>query len=54
MAKHELSALQLAWVLSQIELSDDPQPPGEVTLAELRSYLAELIARLTRSAFPKS
>lgn len=44
---------QLAWVLSQIHLGDDLRPPGEVVLAELRSYLAELIGRLTILAFPK-
>ena len=48
-----LTPAQLAWVLSQIQLGDDLRPPGEVALAELRSYLAELIARLTSTAFPK-
>jgi predicted nucleotidyltransferase component of viral defense system len=47
-----LTTAQLAWVLSQIQLGDDLQPPGEVTVAELRGYLAELIARLTLIAFP--
>jgi hypothetical protein len=37
---------------------DPPQeilvPSGAVPVAELRRYLAELIARLTRAAYPKS
>jgi len=49
-----LTPAQLAWVLSQIELGDDLVPPGEVSLEELRRYLAELIARLTHQAFPGS
>ncbi len=48
-----LTPAQLAWVLSQIQLGDDLRPPGGVVVAELRSYLAELIARLTSTAFPK-
>ncbi|MFN0085157.1 MAG: nucleotidyl transferase AbiEii/AbiGii toxin family protein [Blastocatellia bacterium] len=44
---------QLGWVLSQIELGSDFIPPGGVPLDELRSYLANLIGRLTRQAFPK-
>ncbi len=47
-----LTPAQLAWVLSQIELSDDLTPPGGVSAEELRRYLADLIARLTRQAFP--
>jgi hypothetical protein len=48
-----LTPAQLAWVLSQMQLGDDLQPPGGVLVAELRSYLAELIVRLTSTAFPK-
>lgn len=48
-----LTPAQLAWVLSEIELSDDLRPPGGVLVAELRRYLTELIARLTHTAFPK-
>ncbi|MEW6128164.1 MAG: nucleotidyl transferase AbiEii/AbiGii toxin family protein [Acidobacteriota bacterium] len=48
-----LTAAQLAWVLSQIEMSDDLIPPGEVSVEELRQYLADLIRRLTRQAFPE-
>lgn len=49
-----LTPAQLAWVLSQIELGDDLLPPGGVSVAELRRYLAELITRLTQTAFPQS
>lgn len=49
-----LTPAQLAWVLNQIELGDDIIPPGGVSVTELRSYLVELIDRLTRNAFPES
>lgn len=49
-----LTPAQLGWVLSQIELGNDLIPPGEVSVEELRRYLAELIVRLTHQAFPKS
>lgn len=42
---------QLAWVLSEIEIGADAQPPG-VTVAELRAYLDDLVRRLTSHAFP--
>jgi hypothetical protein len=48
-----LTAGQLAWVLSQIEIGDDASPPGGVTAADLRSYLETLVQRLTAVAFPK-
>lgn len=47
-----LTPAQLAWVLSQIELGEDLKPPGGVSVEELRGYMADLIARLTRLAFP--
>jgi hypothetical protein len=47
-----LTAGQLAWVLSEIEIGDDARPPGGVTAPELRAYLADLVARLARLAFP--
>jgi aryl-alcohol dehydrogenase-like predicted oxidoreductase len=47
-----LTPAQLGWVLSQIELGDDLIPPGGVSVEELRQYLADLVARLTRLAFP--
>lgn len=48
-----LTPAQLSWVLSQIELGDDLVPPGGVSVTELRRYQANLIARLTRLAFPE-
>ena len=47
-----LTPAQLGWVLSQIELGEDLVPPGGVSVAELRGYLADLIGRLARLAFP--
>lgn len=47
-----LTPAQLAWVLNQVELGDDLTPPGGVSVVELRSYLTELIGRLTKNAFP--
>ena len=49
-----LTPAQLGWVLSQIELGDDLIPPGGVALAELRSYLASLITRLTNKSYPQA
>lgn len=43
---------QLSWVLSQITLGDDLVPPGGISIEELRTYLSDLIARLSRLAFP--
>lgn len=48
-----LTAGQLAWVLSQIEIGDDASPPGGVTAADLRSYLENLVQRLAAVAFPE-
>jgi len=42
---------QLAWVLSQIEIGEDADPPG-VSATELRQYLADLLSRLAGTAFP--
>lgn len=47
-----LTAAQLGWVLSQIELGDDLIPPGNISRAELQNYLTALITRLARIAFP--
>ncbi len=41
---------QLAWVLSQIAIGDDARIPGGRSVGELREYLADLQARLTRMA----
>jgi hypothetical protein len=43
---------QLGWVLNQITLGDDLIPPGGISVDELRKYLNDLIARLSRLAFP--
>jgi predicted nucleotidyltransferase component of viral defense system len=45
---------QLAWVLSEITIGDDARLPGGVSVAELRAYVADLIERLSRRAFPRS
>jgi hypothetical protein len=44
---------QLGWVLSQISVGDDAQIPGGVSTDELRRFLEDLIARLSRLAFPR-
>lgn len=46
-----LTAGQLAWVLSEIEIGEDAEPPG-VPAGELREYLDDLVRRLTGLAFP--
>lgn len=43
---------QLAWVLSQIAIGDDAEPPGGVSVADLRTYLANTVDRLARLALP--
>jgi hypothetical protein len=48
-----LTAGQLAWVLSQVEIGSDATPPGGVTVEELRSFVADLIRRLTAMAYPR-
>jgi hypothetical protein len=45
---------QLAWVLSEITIGDDARLPGGVSVTELRAYVADLIERLSRRAFPRS
>jgi hypothetical protein len=47
-----LTPAQLAWVLSQITIGDDASIPAGLTVGELRSFLSDLIARLSRLAFP--
>ena len=49
-----LTPAQLSWVLREMKLGDSLIPPGGVSVDELRTYLSELIARLTRLAFPES
>lgn len=43
----------LAWVLSEITISADANPPGGVSAEELRGYVRTLCDRLDRMAFPK-
>jgi len=43
---------QLAWVLSQITIGDDAAIPGGLSVTEVRAFLADLIGRLSRLAFP--
>jgi predicted nucleotidyltransferase component of viral defense system len=47
-----LTTAQLAWVLSQIELGDQTQLPGDVSVEDLKHYLEELINTLRRLALP--
>ncbi len=47
-----LTAGQLAWVLSQIEIGDDASPPGGVSATELQAFVESLIQRLTAMAYP--
>ncbi len=47
-----LTAGQLAWVLSGIEIGDDASIPGGLSATQLRQYLRGLQRRLTRLAYP--
>ena len=44
----------LAWVLSEVSIPDGVELPGGVSAAELRTFVADLIVRLRRAAFPTS
>ena len=48
-----LTPAQLAWVLDQIKFGDNLQPPGDVSVNELRDYLSNLTDRLKRLALPQ-
>ncbi len=48
-----MSPGQLAWLLSEIELGDDAQPPGGVSIEELRAFLRQLQKEMSRLAFPE-
>ena len=48
-----LTPAQLAWVLNQIKFGEDLEPPGGISIVELRDYLDDLIIRLKQKAFPK-
>ena len=45
---------QLAWVLSQISIGEDAELPGPFTRAELARYLADLVKRLAKTAYPSA
>ncbi|MCP4657280.1 MAG: hypothetical protein GY856_17865 [bacterium] len=42
----------LAWVLSQVEISERAELPGGIPAAELREYIEQLVRRLRRAAAP--
>ncbi len=44
----------LAWVLAEVSIPDGLDLPGGVPAAELRQFVADLIVRLRRAAFPVS
>jgi hypothetical protein len=44
----------LAWVLSEVRISEEARLPGAVSPAELRTYLDQLVRRLRRAAAPPS
>lgn len=48
-----LTPAQLGWVLGGLELGDNAKLPGDVNVADLRSYLKDLRGRLARLAFPR-
>jgi predicted nucleotidyltransferase component of viral defense system len=47
-----MSPGQLSWILSEIELGDDVEPPGGVTLEELRGFLESLREEMAKLAYP--
>lgn len=47
-----LTPAQLAWVHSQVTIGDDAGIPGGLPEVQTRTFVADLIARLTRLAFP--
>lgn len=48
-----LTPATLAWVLEQVQIGDDARIPGGVTPEELRRFIADLVTRLTRLAYPE-
>jgi hypothetical protein len=44
----------LAWVLAEVSIPDGIELPGGVSGAELRRFVADLVVRLRRAAFPAS
>jgi hypothetical protein len=47
-----LTPAQLGWVLGQMKLGEDASTTADVSVDELRDYLADLVVRLGRLAFP--
>ncbi len=48
-----MSPGQLAWILSEIELGDDMDPPGGVSVQDLRAFLRQLQKEMSGLAFPE-
>jgi len=46
----DVTPAELVRSLSEFEIGDDEQPPGDVSAADLRSYIAVLVLRLTSLA----
>jgi predicted nucleotidyltransferase component of viral defense system len=42
----------LAWLLSEIQIGDDARIPGGIAPAQLREFIADLIRRFSRLAYP--
>jgi hypothetical protein len=47
-----LTLAQLGWVLSQVSIGDDARLPASVAVADLRTYLRDLISRLSKLSKP--
>ena len=47
-----LTPAMLAWILSQIEISDDAAIPGGFSVAEIRTFIDDLQTRFRRLAIP--
>ena len=46
----DVTPAALVKALSELEIGDDDMPPGEVSAADIRSYIAVLMLRLTSLA----
>jgi predicted nucleotidyltransferase component of viral defense system len=42
----------LAWLLSEIQIGDDARIPGGIAPAQLREFIADLVRRFSRLAYP--
>ena len=47
-----LTPAQLAWVLSEVRIGHDARVPGGISVPELRGFVADLVKRLSRLAYP--